>query len=165
MPGRQGHVSIDYVGNVVLSEVLQIVAKKRRYPSLDGLTLSYLDDKTPLALTLTLEQLKDKVVQLHVAGEEEEVQVAPRKGTKNKYLHSLFLCLNPKKKRFSEFFKIVNRENAEIPASKMIDGKGWLTKEGGRIKTWKRRWMVLKNKSIYYAPKQVVVVVSCLSTH
>ena len=28
--------------------------------------------------------------------------------------------------------------------------KGWMTKQGGRIKTWKRRWFVLSNNHLYY---------------
>ncbi|KAH3758012.1 cytohesin 1 [Pelomyxa schiedti] len=28
--------------------------------------------------------------------------------------------------------------------------KGWLTKEGGRIKTWKKRWFVLSDNCLYY---------------
>lgn len=30
------------------------------------------------------------------------------------------------------------------------DKDGWLTKQGGSIKTWKRRWFVLKGQNIYY---------------
>jgi hypothetical protein len=28
--------------------------------------------------------------------------------------------------------------------------KGWLTKRGGRIQTWKRRWFVLADNVLYY---------------
>ena len=28
--------------------------------------------------------------------------------------------------------------------------KGWMTKQGGRVKTWKRRWFVLSNNVVYY---------------
>jgi len=28
--------------------------------------------------------------------------------------------------------------------------KGWLTKQGGRIKTWKRRWFILSDNCLYY---------------
>eukprot|EP01113_Clastostelium_recurvatum_P040797 TRINITY_DN638_c0_g1_i7.p1 TRINITY_DN638_c0_g1~~TRINITY_DN638_c0_g1_i7.p1 ORF type:complete len:1001 (+),score=251.77 TRINITY_DN638_c0_g1_i7:178-3180(+) len=28
--------------------------------------------------------------------------------------------------------------------------KGWLTKQGGRIKTWKRRWFILSNNCLFY---------------
>ncbi len=38
---------------------------------------------------------------------------------------------------------------------KMADKQGFLTKEGGSIKTWKKRWCVLKRGSIYYSKNQV----------
>lgn len=28
--------------------------------------------------------------------------------------------------------------------------KGWLTKQGGRIKTWKRRWFILSDNCLFY---------------
>jgi len=34
------------------------------------------------------------------------------------------------------------------------DHCGWLTKQGGSIKTWKRRWMVLKGTTLYYFKTQ-----------
>lgn len=37
----------------------------------------------------------------------------------------------------------------------MADKAGFLTKEGGRWKSWKKRWFVLKNDLIYYSKKQV----------
>lgn len=30
------------------------------------------------------------------------------------------------------------------------DKKGWLTKQGGRIKTWKRRWFILSETNLFY---------------
>jgi len=36
----------------------------------------------------------------------------------------------------------------------MADKAGYLTKEGGKFKTWKKRWCVLKNNVIYYSKKQ-----------
>jgi RAC serine/threonine-protein kinase len=36
----------------------------------------------------------------------------------------------------------------------MADKAGFLTKEGGKFKTWKKRWCVLKNNVIYYSKKQ-----------
>jgi len=36
----------------------------------------------------------------------------------------------------------------------MADKTGYLVKEGGKFKTWKKRWMVLKNNVIYYSKKQ-----------
>jgi len=31
--------------------------------------------------------------------------------------------------------------------------KGWMTKQGGRIKTWKRRWFILNDTGLYYFKK------------
>jgi len=36
----------------------------------------------------------------------------------------------------------------------MADCAGFLTKEGGRFKTWKKRWFVLKNNDMFYSKKQ-----------
>jgi len=36
----------------------------------------------------------------------------------------------------------------------MADKAGYLVKEGGKFKSWKKRWMVLKNNVIYYSKKQ-----------
>jgi len=36
----------------------------------------------------------------------------------------------------------------------MADKAGYLVKEGGKFKTWKKRWMVLKNAVIYYSKQQ-----------
>jgi len=30
------------------------------------------------------------------------------------------------------------------------DKDGYITKQGGKIKTWKRRWLVLKGNTLYY---------------
>jgi hypothetical protein len=32
---------------------------------------------------------------------------------------------------------------------------GWITKEGGRYKTWKRRWMALEGDILAYYKKEV----------
>lgn len=37
----------------------------------------------------------------------------------------------------------------------MADKTGFLVKEGGKFKTWKKRWFVLKNGVIYYSKKEV----------
>ena len=37
----------------------------------------------------------------------------------------------------------------------MADKQGFLTKEGGSIKTWKKRWCVLKNGVLHYSKRQV----------
>lgn len=34
------------------------------------------------------------------------------------------------------------------------ENEGWMTKEGGSIKSWKRRWFVLKDKKLYYFKTQ-----------
>ena len=36
----------------------------------------------------------------------------------------------------------------------MADKQGFLTKEGGSIKTWKKRWCVLKNGQLHYSKRQ-----------
>jgi len=35
-----------------------------------------------------------------------------------------------------------------------MDKQGFLVKEGGRWKTWKKRYFVLKNGILYYSKKQ-----------
>jgi len=42
--------------------------------------------------------------------------------------------------------------NIEIPAQSLHppDYDGYLTKQGGSIKTWKRRYFILKEKTLYY---------------
>ena len=37
----------------------------------------------------------------------------------------------------------------------MAQKAGFLTKEGGSIKTWKKRWCVLKNGTLSYSKNQV----------
>lgn len=49
--------------------------------------------------------------------------------------------------------KIVNEEIKMETEGKMwtnAEKKGWMTKQGGQIKTWKRRWFVLDNNCLYY---------------
>ncbi len=49
--------------------------------------------------------------------------------------------------------KIVNEEiKMESPGQMFINAekKGWLTKQGGRIKTWKRRWFILSDNVLFY---------------
>ena len=38
--------------------------------------------------------------------------------------------------------------------------KGYLTKQGGRIKTWKKRWFVLTNNCLYYFREKTVCIVA-----
>jgi len=40
--------------------------------------------------------------------------------------------------------------NAENSIFTNADKKGFLTKQGGRVKTWKKRWFVLTNNNLYY---------------
>ena len=35
--------------------------------------------------------------------------------------------------------------------------RGWLTKEGEWVRSWKRRWFVLKNNTIYYYETETVI--------
>jgi hypothetical protein len=49
----------------------------------------------------------------------------------------------------------------KVPAQSILpnaDKHGYLTKQGGSIKTWKRRYFILKDKTIYYykTPKDIV---------
>jgi len=37
----------------------------------------------------------------------------------------------------------------------MAQKAGFLTKEGGSIKTWKKRWCVLKNGALHYSKNKV----------
>lgn len=37
----------------------------------------------------------------------------------------------------------------------VIAKMGWMTKQGGRIKTWKRRWFILSDKVLYYFKEKV----------
>jgi hypothetical protein len=32
----------------------------------------------------------------------------------------------------------------------VADREGWLWKQGGRYKTWKRRWFILNDNCLYY---------------
>lgn len=40
--------------------------------------------------------------------------------------------------------------NSEHSAFTNAEKKGYLTKQGGRVKTWKKRWFVLANNNLYY---------------
>jgi len=57
----------------------------------------------------------------------------------------------------SLYDKIVQNEiKKETDASMFASAekKGWVKKQGGRIKTWKKRWLVLKNNCLYYFKKE-----------
>jgi len=48
--------------------------------------------------------------------------------------------------------KIKKFGNLKIPAQSLYppDKDGYLTKQGGSIKTWKRRYFILKGRTLYY---------------
>ena len=48
--------------------------------------------------------------------------------------------------------KVVAAPVPDIQAQEISrpDYQGWLTKQGGSVKTWKRRWFVLKDYCLYY---------------
>eukprot|EP01094_Clydonella_sp_ATCC50884_P024167 TRINITY_DN5990_c0_g1_i1.p1 TRINITY_DN5990_c0_g1~~TRINITY_DN5990_c0_g1_i1.p1 ORF type:complete len:715 (+),score=262.20 TRINITY_DN5990_c0_g1_i1:38-2146(+) len=37
----------------------------------------------------------------------------------------------------------------------LVNKSGWLTKQGGRVKTWKRRWFILSGNCLYYFKEKV----------
>ena len=37
-----------------------------------------------------------------------------------------------------------------VQGSSSVVKEGWLTKQGGKYKTWKKRWFILKNNLISY---------------
>lgn len=48
---------------------------------------------------------------------------------------------------------VTNEIKMESPNTQLwvkTEKKGWLTKRGGRIQTWKRRWFVLADNVLYY---------------
>lgn len=70
--------------------------------------------------------------------------ISEGKNLPREYLESLYL-------------KIVRNEiKMEIEGSVFTNSekKGWCTKQGGRVKTWKKRWFVLKDNCLYYFKQQ-----------
>ena len=41
-------------------------------------------------------------------------------------------------------------ETIQYHSLQPVDKEGWLTKQGGSRKSWKRRWFVLKDSAVYY---------------
>jgi serine/threonine protein kinase len=54
---------------------------------------------------------------------------------------------------FFVFVFVVSRA-VELSSLSMADKQGFLTKEGGHFKTWRKRWMVLRKGAIYYSKNQ-----------
>eukprot|EP00767_Chilomastix_cuspidata_P003086 gnl/Chilomastix_cuspidata/3207.p1 GENE.gnl/Chilomastix_cuspidata/3207~~gnl/Chilomastix_cuspidata/3207.p1 ORF type:complete len:196 (-),score=8.61 gnl/Chilomastix_cuspidata/3207:83-670(-) len=46
----------------------------------------------------------------------------------------------------------MTKQGENIPYTSLVpvDKEGWLTKEGGSWKSWKKRWFVLKDSTLYY---------------
>ena len=77
----------------------------------------------------------------------------------------LFMHLNTKKK-YQECFNSIKREPFKIPVDDGNDfmltffnpiKEGWLWKQGGRYKTWKRRWFILNDGCLYYFELTAVI--------
>ena len=50
----------------------------------------------------------------------------------------------------NEEFKLPSDEDAIDKLFFQPDKEGWLLKQGGRVKTWKKRWFVLSDNCLYY---------------
>jgi len=46
--------------------------------------------------------------------------------------------------------KLMSDESEHLSLFLRPERQGWLTKEGGRAKTWKRRWFILKTNMLFY---------------
>eukprot|EP00301_Raphidiophrys_heterophryoidea_P003644 c11638_g1_i1.p1 GENE.c11638_g1_i1~~c11638_g1_i1.p1 ORF type:complete len:223 (+),score=46.54 c11638_g1_i1:835-1503(+) len=46
--------------------------------------------------------------------------------------------------------KLMSDESEHLSLFLRPEHQGWLTKEGGRAKTWKRRWFILKTNMLFY---------------
>eukprot|EP01119_Soliformovum_irregulare_P011526 TRINITY_DN2903_c0_g1_i1.p1 TRINITY_DN2903_c0_g1~~TRINITY_DN2903_c0_g1_i1.p1 ORF type:complete len:620 (+),score=156.83 TRINITY_DN2903_c0_g1_i1:1947-3806(+) len=180
LPKKSGTVAVDYSQYLTLQDVLDMVCKKRRLDQKDGYGFTYDETEKPPKLVPINTFLKDISRPIILTGgpeikDEVDTSISINTGmsssrdTKSKpgrrdsqTEHS------PKSNeklstRFSSFFtdKLGPKRKSEMPETSMIplniktfNGAGWLTKEGGRIKTWRRRWMVVKSKTMYYAKKQ-----------
>lgn len=79
------------------------------------------------------------------------------KMTKQQFIHNNRTINNegPLPQDFMEelYDKIVHEEiKMETDGQVFMNAekKGWMTKQGGRIKTWKRRWFILSDNVLYY---------------
>mmetsp|Transcript_5120 Transcript_5120/g.7216 ORF Transcript_5120/g.7216 Transcript_5120/m.7216 type:complete len:938 (+) Transcript_5120:3-2816(+) len=78
-----------------------------------------------------------------------------KKMTKAEFLNNTRSNNGSFPKEFLEdlYDRIVNDEikmETEGKAWSSADKKGWLTKQGGNIKTWKKRWFILNHNCLYY---------------
>ena len=53
------------------------------------------------------------------------------------------------------FEKEIKMHAEEVFGNSLVQKNGWLTKQGGRIKTWKRRWFILSGNCLYYFKEKV----------
>merc|ERR1711934_324308 len=65
-----------------------------------------------------------------------------------------FLFLHQYNSPFSLFSKMATKQKVSVSALGSPDKDGFLTKQGGSIKTWKKRWFVLKGDTLYYFKTQ-----------
>eukprot|EP01118_Nematostelium_gracile_P004408 TRINITY_DN1515_c0_g1_i2.p1 TRINITY_DN1515_c0_g1~~TRINITY_DN1515_c0_g1_i2.p1 ORF type:complete len:636 (+),score=184.40 TRINITY_DN1515_c0_g1_i2:1123-3030(+) len=116
-----GFVTIELVPTMTLQQLLTYVARKRRYTVDNSLSFTSMEGN-PLELTTTLGEIPQKTVKLV-----------------NSNITSTLTQSTP----HASVSPDMTKGN--------FQGKGWLTKEGGTFKTWRRRWMVLKDRTIIYA--------------
>jgi hypothetical protein len=62
--------------------------------------------------------------------------------------------INDLKKLENSNKSISTKENIKLKLDDGVYKEGWLTKEGRRVKNWKKRWFILKERSLcYYTAK------------
>eukprot|EP01116_Phalansterium_solitarium_P016463 TRINITY_DN3830_c0_g1_i4.p1 TRINITY_DN3830_c0_g1~~TRINITY_DN3830_c0_g1_i4.p1 ORF type:complete len:1404 (-),score=508.12 TRINITY_DN3830_c0_g1_i4:741-4952(-) len=75
--------------------------------------------------------------------------IADRKAFLQKYLDELVLCDFAVKSEV--FLRWISRDNdPQFQSYENPQKAGWLTKEGHLVKTWKRRWFILKDYLLFY---------------